>query len=144
MLLLNMSTLSENYYGSQGDDSYICLLIMVIIPRWIFFSGKPKWYQRAFINIDLKLSYRISKLEYQNNLPAIYFKTVHMICTVHVIIVPYSDVIMSAMASSVTGVSIVYSTICSGTDQRKYQSSASLAFVRGIHWWLVTFPHKGL
>ena len=29
------------------------------------------------------------------------------------------------------------------TDQRKHQSSASLAFVRGIHRWLVNSPHKG-
>ena len=43
----------------------------------------------------------------------------------------------------ITGVSIVYSTFCSGADQRKHQSSASLAFVRGIHQWLVNSPHKG-
>ena len=34
-------------------------------------------------------------------------------------------------------------TICSGADQIKHQSSASLAFVRGIHQWLVNSPHKG-
>ena len=38
---------------------------------------------------------------------------------------------------------IVYSTVYSGTDQRKDQSSVSLAFVRGIHWWPVNSPHKG-
>ena len=37
---------------------------------------------------------------------------------------------MSAMASQITGVSIVYSTVCSGADQRKHQNSASLAFMR--------------
>ena len=47
----------------------------------------------------------------------------------------YSDVIMSAMASQITGVTIVDSTVCSGTDQRKHQSSASLAFVRGTDRW---------
>ena len=41
----------------------------------------------------------------------------------------YREAMMSAMASQITGVSIVYSTVCSGADQRKYQSSASLAFV---------------
>ena len=51
---------------------------------------------------------------------------------------------MSAIASQITGVSIVYSTVCSGADQRKHQSSASLAFVRGIHRWSVNSPHKGL
>ena len=45
----------------------------------------------------------------------------------------YSDVIMSAMMSQITGVSIVCSTVCLGADQRKHQSSASLAFVRGLH-----------
>ena len=50
---------------------------------------------------------------------------------------------MSAMALRITGVSIVHSTVCSGADQRKHQSSASLAFVRGIHRWPVNSPHKG-
>ena len=52
-----------------------------------------------------------------------------------VLILHYNDVIMSAMASQITGVSIVYSTVCSGVDQRKHQRSTSLAFVRGIHRW---------
>ena len=40
---------------------------------------------------------------------------------------------MSAMASQITGVSIVCSTACSGAEQRKHQISTSLAFVKGIH-----------
>ena len=40
------------------------------------------------------------------------------------------------------GVLILYSTAYSGTDQRKHQGSASLAFVRGIHRWPVNPPHK--
>ena len=55
----------------------------------------------------------------------------------------YSDVMMSAMAFPITAVSIVCSTVCSGADQRKHQSSATLAFVRGIHRWPVDSPHKG-
>ena len=54
----------------------------------------------------------------------------------------YSDVTMSTMAPQSTTVSIVYSIICSGTHLD--QSSASLAFVRGIHWWPVDSPHRGL
>ena len=49
---------------------------------------------------------------------------------------------MNAMASQITCVSIVCSIVYSGTDQRKQQSSASLSFVRGIHWWPVDSPHK--
>ena len=40
----------------------------------------------------------------------------------------HDDVIMSAMASQITGLTIVYSIVYSGADQRKHQSSASLAF----------------
>ena len=47
----------------------------------------------------------------------------------------YNDIIMRAMASQITSLTIVYSIVYSGADQRKYQSSASLAFVRGIHRW---------
>ena len=54
----------------------------------------------------------------------------------------YTDIIMSAMASQITGVSIVYSIVCPGTDQRKYQSSASLACVCGIRRWPVNSLHK--
>ena len=50
---------------------------------------------------------------------------------------------MCTMASLITGLSNVYSTICSGAVQRKHQSSASLAFVRGIHRSPVNSPHKG-
>ena len=55
----------------------------------------------------------------------------------------YSDIIMSMMASPIPSLTIVYSTVYSGRDQRKHQSSASLAFVRGIHRWPVNSPHKG-
>ena len=44
-----------------------------------------------------------------------------------------SDVIISTMASQITSLTIVYSTIYSSADQWKYQSSASLAFGWGIH-----------
>ena len=54
----------------------------------------------------------------------------------------YNDVIMSALASQITGVSIVCSMVGSGADQRKHQSSASLAYVRGIHRWQVNSPNK--
>ena len=55
----------------------------------------------------------------------------------------YSDVIMSVMASQITATRIDFSTIFSGVDQGKHQSSTSLAFVRGIHQWPVDSPYKG-
>ena len=55
----------------------------------------------------------------------------------------YSDVIMDEILSQINGLTIVYSTVYSGADQRKHQSFASLAFVEGIHRWPVNSPHKG-
>ena len=54
----------------------------------------------------------------------------------------YDDVIMGAMASQIISLSIVYSTVYSGVDQSKHQSSASLAFVWGIHRGPVNSPQK--
>ena len=49
---------------------------------------------------------------------------------------------MGTIASQITSLTIVYSTVYSDADQRKYQSSASLAFVWGIHRRPVNSPHK--
>ena len=54
----------------------------------------------------------------------------------------YNDAIMGTMASQITSLTSVYSTAYSGAYQRKHQSSASLAFVWGIHRWPVNSPHK--
>ena len=54
----------------------------------------------------------------------------------------YDDVIMNTMASQITSRTIVYSTVYSGADQRKHESSVSLTFVRGIHRGPVNSPHK--
>ena len=53
------------------------------------------------------------------------------------------DYNVGTRTSYLTGVQIVYSTVCSGADQRNHQSSASLAFVRGMHRWPVNSPHRG-
>ena len=50
---------------------------------------------------------------------------------------------MDTMASQITSLTIVYSTIYSGADQRKHQSSASLAFVSGNSPVTGEFPAKG-
>ena len=54
----------------------------------------------------------------------------------------YNDVIMGSMPSQITSLTIVYSTVYSAADQRKHESSASPAFVQGIHRGPVNFPHK--
>ena len=62
-----------------------------------------------------------------------------ILCYGYTIITHHSDVIMGTMVSQITSPTIIYSTVYSGAYQIKHQSSASLAFVRGIHRW----PHKG-
>ena len=62
----------------------------------------------------------------------------HCYCFQH-----YHDVTMDSIASQITSLTIVYSAVYSAADQRKHQSSASLAFVRGIHRGPVNSPHKG-
>ena len=55
----------------------------------------------------------------------------------------HCDVMMGAIASQITSLTIVYSNVYSGADQRKQQSPASLAFVRGIHRWPVNSRTNG-
>ena len=55
----------------------------------------------------------------------------------------YRDVIMSGMASQITGLLTVCWTVYPGADQSKHQSSASLAFVWGTHRRPVNSPQKG-
>ena len=66
-----------------------------------------------------------------------YYVNTNVIDTLH------NDVIMSAKASQITSLTIVYSTVYSRRRSEKHQSSTSLAFVRGIHRWPVNSPHKG-
>ena len=75
-------------------------------------------------------------------MPRIIASSVTMILTndeIH-----YCDVIMGTMASHITSLTIVYSAVYSGADQRKHQSFTSLAFVRGIHRGPVNSLHKWL
>ena len=55
----------------------------------------------------------------------------------------YCDVIMSTIGFRTTSLTIVYSTVYSGSDKKNHQSSASPAFVRRIHRWQVNSPYKG-
>ena len=54
----------------------------------------------------------------------------------------YNGTIMSTMGSQITSLTIAYSSVYSGADQRRHQNSASLAFVRGIHRHLMTSSCK--
>ena len=55
----------------------------------------------------------------------------------------YIDIILGAIASQITSLTIVYSTVYLGVYQRKHQRATSLAFVSGNHRWPVNSSHKG-
>ena len=73
--------------------------------------------------------------------PTISF-TIISVHSAHSENIHYNEVIMSAMASLITSLTSVYSTVHPGADQRKHQSPASLAFAQGIHRRPVNSPHK--
>ena len=116
---------------------------------WRHCNVVDKWYvglQRAVLSSNDALGlphYHESHIKtninwhFLINLPRSCFNLAQTLAIFH-----HSDAIKAAMESQITSLAIVYSTVKSGTDQRKHQSSASLAFVRGIHRWPVNSPHK--
>ena len=100
--------------SKQNDTKYIHLT-WPIVCRWRFqmYATRPQYLNSLalFITIPNKV-YKV-------------YNTLRIICIQH-----YNDVIMNAVVSQITSVSIVRSTVGSGANQRKHQSSASLAFVR--------------
>ena len=107
---------------SQDSDNYILwseyILLIYSKYQWEFFrlGYFALWYQSVLVLL----------------------RCVTAIASGH-----YNDVIMSAIASQITSLTIIYLSVYSGADQRKHQSSASLTLVRGIHRWAVNSPHKG-
>ena len=101
---------------------------------WMYFFNFASWY--IFMLIIL--------FSVKPSVPWCVDKSIMMACRTHMRTDNhYNDVIMRAIASQITGVSIVCSAVCSGAYQRKHQSPASLAFVRGIHRRPVNSSHKG-
>ena len=97
--------------------------------RWCFFT---LGYERGIrFGRELGPWQKIPIMRATSHLPRLRILHIH-----------YNDVIMSTMASQITSLTIVYSTVYWSADHRKYQSSASLAFVCGIHRWPENSPHK--
>ena len=94
------------------------------------------WISSEIDSVD-KIVFPVKMLEYLAKSCVSYYQTNETR------IKHYDDVIMDTIASQITSLTIVYSIVYSGTDHRNHQSSASLAFVRGIHRGPVNFPHRG-
>ena len=72
----------------------------------------------------------------------IFMMIISLLITWHIHIEHYDDVIVGAMASQITSLTIVYSAVYSGANQSKHQSSTSLAYVWGIHRGPVNSTYK--
>ena len=116
------------------------LLIIVFLFRLQKAMSTRKSSCRIFNILDTWVVLNIVMLQHLNirSSPIISRSILIWYCTeIH-----YNDVIMSPLASQITSLAIVYSTVYSVADQRKHQSFVSLAFVRGIHRGPVNSPHK--
>ena len=137
----------------QAEEDLFVWIFLSWVPLWFIFVHHVQYtkYSKglAFSHIMYAIHIGvISKLPFKSNLIYIKctkIKRIPIFCHEAITIdhVHYSDVIVSAIASQITGVSIVCSTFCSGADQSKHQSSASLAFVRkstggSPHKWPIT------
>ena len=107
---------------TTSEWSTILLLtkVLLILETWRYFC------QRTFVIILRVLHILLLAKEVQEE--DVTLTLVPCIQQTH-----YIDVIMTTIASHITSLTVVYSTVYSDADQRKHQSSASLAFVLGIH-----------
>ena len=97
---------------------------VIMLAGWMNSRTKTEW--------DIEDQTKIFELDS----PSLWGAIIQLIwLQCHAWVTHYNEVIMSAMTSQITSLTIVYSSVYSGSDQRKDQSSASLAIVRGIHRW---------
>ena len=110
----------------------------VIYNALIFLTRGVSLLKYFFLNIKRLHIWESERIVLTSNLKYPHGDNLVLIgCVVH-----YNDAVMTMMASQITSLTIVYSSVCSDADQRKHQSSASLAFVWGIHRGPVNSPHK--
>ena len=113
--------------------------------EWIFTLGRHwpvgncRWSFGPSVWLSIHPSVRLSVWPSRTTFPLLLFKDYDYQPEIwwH-----YHDVTMGTMASQITSLTIVYSVVYSGTDQRKHQSSTSLAIVWGIHKGPVNSLHK--
>ena len=146
-LYLCMMIIRIQSYNAVGNSHIVMQLVKYprrVIRCWfllqnLFIFSSPWWVVAVWsaqcpsvLGLNI-LSHNVEFIS--SNLMSIYSQ--YITNDIH-----YSDVTTGAMASRITSFTIVYKTDYSSADQIKHQSSASLAFVRGIHRWPVYSPHQ--
>ena len=131
----------NNVYKSNYVVHILCQMCIWLFLQFngAFLANTASAPKTLMIKYRNDISAKLEKKEHCDNdhvyITCIYI--VSMFSSLH-----YSDVIMGTMASLISSLTSVYSTVHSCADQRKHQSSASLTFVRWIHQRPVNSPHK--
>ena len=120
------------------------LIVFLCVMQLIFHTQLVYMFANSYLYWDMNTKWQFVEHSYTLQCVVIHLSNVYMlyICLtrltkmIQLAVVAaqhYSEVIMGTMASQTTSLTIVYTTVYSGADQGKHQSSASLAFVRGIN-----------
>ena len=114
-LLLSHMPNRVNIWQISGRDNARLIIITISQLKWMAWKNE--------------LTPIMSWYDFQRDTP---ITTPTVFCARRVLPLHYDDVIMTTMASQITSLTVVYSIVYSGANQRKHQSSTSLAFVWGI------------
>ena len=137
----------------DGNTCVFSWLHLLLTIQWLLtnhtsyqmeWSHSPKAFITMYAGVSFYYCYCIQRIKISVYYCYCVWKMSHQ-CRCHLVYCShwhYNDVIMETIASQITSLTIVYSTAYSDADQSKHQSSASLAFVRGIHRCPVNSPHK--
>ena len=124
-----LTLLCGEHKGSLVQTLIVSLLSAWSVEKVLNTQSSGRWYETS------PRAYDTSLMSVKRGMTFALASSSYWISPCH-----YSDVIMGIMASQITSLTIVYSTVYSGADQRKHQRSASLAFVWGIHRGPVNSP----
>ena len=125
MKLITSVSVTEQIPLTNASDAEFDVFFDLRLKKRLSEQSRGRWFQTQL----RWLCHHCNEKEQEGNVPMEF-------CAY------YTDVIMGAIASQITSLTIVYSTVYTDADQRKHRSSASLAFVRGIHRGPVNSPHK--
>ena len=110
-------------------DSYLC----VTWQKTLLAISAMSIYHRNELNRTLCNNKDAASMNSQVNLPKLPIDWSYNVRCNKQMCMHYDGVIMGTIASQIISLTVVYSSVYSDADQRKHQSSASLAFVWGIH-----------
>ena len=115
--------------------------IACLVQIWWFYLKSVTSHSTDKPNV-LEFLVKMAKMTLKVKVNDLHFQYQPRVSQDALIFYHYNDLIMGMIASQITSLTIVYTTIYSDADQRKHQSSASLAFVRGINRGPVNSLHK--